>query len=32
MNATTETLLKAAEAAPLAPGEQGKIVLAAVHR
>jgi len=30
MNATTETLLKAAEAAPLAPGEQRKIVLAAV--
>ena len=30
MNATTETLLKAAEAAPLAPGQQRKIVLAAV--
>ncbi|WP_028213472.1 MFS transporter [Paraburkholderia mimosarum] len=30
MNTTTETLLKAAEAAPLAPGEQRKIVLAAV--
>jgi hypothetical protein len=30
MNATTEPLLKAAEAAPLAPGQQRKIVLAAV--